>query len=58
MSTGDMPNLHVINGTKGFMVVSNGSLRFLDVKNYLAPETSSIFFKSIAYKIAERFISV
>ena len=31
-----MPNLHVIKGTKGFMVVSNGSLRFLDVTNYLA----------------------
>ena len=45
MSRGDMPNLRVINGTKGFMVVSNGSLRFLDVKKYLAPGTSlKIFF--------------
>ena len=40
MSRADMPNLRVINGTKGFMIVSNGSLRFLDVKNYLAPGTS------------------
>ena len=37
---GDMANLQVVNGTKGFMVVCNGALRFLDVKNYLAPGTS------------------
>ena len=36
---GDMTNLQVVNGTKGFMVVCNGALRFLDVKNYLAPGT-------------------
>ena len=34
---GDMANLQVVNGTKGFMVICNGALRFLDVKNYLAP---------------------
>ena len=34
MSKGDMLNLHVINGTDGFMVVSISSLRFLGVKNY------------------------
>ena len=37
---GDMTNLQVVNGMKGFMVVCNGALRFLDVKNYLAPRTS------------------
>ena len=37
---GEMANLQVVNGTKGFMVVCNGALRFLDVKNYLAPGTS------------------
>ena len=35
-----MTNLQVVNGTKGFMVVCNGALRFLDVTNYLAPGTS------------------
>ena len=37
---GDMANFQVVNGTKGFMVVCNDALRFLDVKNYLAPGTS------------------
>ena len=37
---GDMANLQVVNGTKGFMVVCIGALRFLGVKNYLAPRTS------------------
>ena len=32
--------LNVISGGKGFMLVSNGLLKFLDVKNFLAPGTS------------------
>ena len=32
---GDMTNLQVVNGTKGFMVVCNGALRFLDWYNKL-----------------------
>ena len=33
-------SIHLINGTKGFMCISNGLLRFLDVINYVAPGTS------------------
>ena len=32
---GDMTNLQVVNGTKGFMVDCNGALRFLDWYNKL-----------------------
>ena len=36
--------LNVINGGKGYMSVSNGVLKFLDVKNYLPPGTSPKMF--------------
>ena len=59
VKNGDMTNLQVVNGTKGFMVDCNGALRFLDVKNYLAPGTSlKKVSDTVSYRLAKRFISI